>query len=433
MSSSTALLRFEAFRTSPRWFAAADALAVLLAMVLPWSTSAFLILAVPLWMIIVGSVNAGVFRRSVTRAPSLVSLALFALGLFGVLWSEAGPAAGIHALGPLLKLLMMPFLLYYFEVSQRGSWVLAAFLFSCLVLMINSWITIFEPTLAFKTGRCCGEDYGVSVRNYVDQSQEFGICLVAVFSAALFCIGRKMWKSALLLGLTGMAFAANLVFVVVSRTAIVCIPGMLAVVAWRHAKWRGVLAGIGIGGVVLAAAWVASPHLRARVLSVQSQYLEFRDADVPSSVGKRIEFWQKSLGFVREAPIFGHGTGSILELFQRDATGKSGVAAEIIANPHNQAFDVAIQWGFAGLALLCLFWFTHLRMFLRDGFIAELGLIVVVQNIIGSLFNSHLSDFTEGWLYVLGVGAAGGILARRFGEAPEGKRTTMTPLPAENP
>jgi hypothetical protein len=52
-------------------------------------------------------------------------------------------------------------------------------------------------------------------------------------------------------------------------------------------------------------------------------------------------------------------------------------------------------------------------MFLRPGLIAELGLIVVVQNIAGSLFNSHLFDFTEGWLYVLGVAVAGGMLARR--------------------
>ena len=31
-----------------------------------------------------------------------------------------------------------------------------------------------------------------------------------------------------------------------------------------------------------------------------------------------------------------------------------------------------------------------------------------------SLFNSHLFDFTEGWMYVLGVGIAGGMtLAQR--------------------
>jgi O-antigen ligase len=33
----------------------------------------------------------------------------------------------------------------------------------------------------------------------------------------------------------------------------------------------------------------------------------------------------------------------------------------------------------------------------------------VVQNVFTSLFNSHLFDFHEGWMYVLGVGIAGGM------------------------
>jgi hypothetical protein len=36
--------------------------------------------------------------------------------------------------------------------------------------------------------------------------------------------------------------------------------------------------------------------------------------------------------------------------------------------------------------------------------------MVVVQNIFTSLFNSHLFDFHEGWMYVLGVGVAGGMM-----------------------
>jgi O-antigen ligase len=414
VSTSIALQRFEAFRTSWLWFAGADALAVLLAIALPWSTSAFLLLLGPLLAIICGSVDIRMFLRSATRAPSLAAIALFALAAAGVFWSEAGTSAGAYALGPLVKILMLPFFLYYFELSGRSSWVLVAFLFSCAVLLINSWIIIFEPALALKTGRCCGEDYGVSIRNYIDQSQEFSICLVALLSAALFCIERKMPKPSVWLCLAAIAFAANLVFVVVSRTAIVCVPAMLAVVAWRHGRMRGVLALIAVGGAVLAAAWLASPHLRARIFSVDTQYIEYEEADVPSSVGKRIEFWKKSLGFIRNAPVLGHGTGSILPLFQRDAVGQSGIAAEVIANPHNQTLNVAIQWGLVGVALLCFFWCAHMRMFWQAGFVAELGLIVIAQNMVGSLFNSHLFDFTEGWLYVLGVGVTGGILAKRL-------------------
>ena len=43
---------------------------------------------------------------------------------------------------------------------------------------------------------------------------------------------------------------------------------------------------------------------------------------------------------------------------------------------------------------------------------AWIGLMVVLQNIFSSLFNSHLFDFHEGWMYVLGVGVAGGMALR---------------------
>jgi hypothetical protein len=41
--------------------------------------------------------------------------------------------------------------------------------------------------------------------------------------------------------------------------------------------------------------------------------------------------------------------------------------------------------------------------------VAWIGLAVVVQNVFSSLLNSHVFDLHEGWLYVLGVGVAGGV------------------------
>ena len=49
----------------------------------------------------------------------------------------------------------------------------------------------------------------------------------------------------------------------------------------------------------------------------------------------------------------------------------------------------------------------------RKSAFALVGLLVVVQNIFTSLFNSHIFDFHEGWMYVLGVGVAGGTLLKQ--------------------
>ena len=68
-----------------------------------------------------------------------------------------------------------------------------------------------------------------------------------------------------------------------------------------------------------------------------------------------------------------------------------------------------MQWGTVGVILLYAMWLVHLLLFRGDGLVSWIGLLVVVQNIFTSLFNSHIFDFHEGWMYVLGVGVAGGM------------------------
>ena len=66
-----------------------------------------------------------------------------------------------------------------------------------------------------------------------------------------------------------------------------------------------------------------------------------------------------------------------------------------------------ILFGFVPLAV-----WLYLLLFRGDDLMSWIGLLVVVQNISTSLFNSHLFDFHEGWMYVLGVGIAGGAALR---------------------
>jgi O-antigen ligase len=59
-------------------------------------------------------------------------------------------------------------------------------------------------------------------------------------------------------------------------------------------------------------------------------------------------------------------------------------------------------------------WLAHFLLFRGEGLVNWIGMLVVIQNVLTSTLNSHLFDFAEGWLYVLGVGIAGGMtLARR--------------------
>jgi len=62
-------------------------------------------------------------------------------------------------------------------------------------------------------------------------------------------------------------------------------------------------------------------------------------------------------------------------------------------------------------------WIAHLLLFRGNSFAGWIGLVIVVQNIVGSLFNSHLFDFVQGWVYVVGVGVAGGMTLKEAGKA----------------
>jgi hypothetical protein len=87
----------------------------------------------------------------------------------------------------------------------------------------------------------------------------------------------------------------------------------------------------------------------------------------------------------------------------------------ITPNPHNQTLFVAVQLGIVGAAILFAMWLAHFLLFRVSGAVASMGLLIVAQNIIGSLFNSHLLDFTQGWIYVFGVGVCGGTVLRYSG------------------
>ena len=407
-----------------------DLLAVLIAILLPWSTSGAAI-AVVLWVIaLIPTFNIQAFSRSLRRPAYALPIAIVALALVATLWCQATWGVRLHAITPTVKLLVLPLLLYHFERSTRGLWVFNAFLISCALMMAVSWIVAFDPLLVLKPEI---RSYGIFVKNYIDQSQEFALCAVVLAYpiVALWRAGRP-WPVVGLAALSA-SFLVNMAFVTVSRTALVTMPIMLAVFAMIHLRWRTSF--LVFSGVILLAGtmWLASPHLQRTTATFITDYQLYKEKDEATSIGIRLEFWRKSLIFFADAPVFGNGTGSSRDLFEQAAIGKEGAAAEVLGNPHNQTLNVAIQWGMIGIVLLYAMWFLHLLLFRGHGLMAWIGSMVVVQNIFTSLFNSHLFDFHEGWMYVLGVGVAGGAILgkgarrRRLPDAPTS--VTVSPSP----
>ncbi|MDE2380492.1 O-antigen ligase family protein [Bradyrhizobium sp.] len=401
-------------RDPAAWRETVDVFAVLTAASLPWSTSLAAIFNAAMLVCMVPFLDLGDFLQFLKRPICAAPIALFVLALVGTLWSDADWSTRLHAVNPTVKLLVLPVLLYHFERSSRGHWVFVAFLVSCALLSVMSWLVAFDPSLSLKHESA---DRGIFVKNYIDQSQEFTLCAVALaYPIVTLLRARKFVLAGLLMALA-LSFFVNMAFVIVSRTALVTVPIMFAVFALLHLKWRSILVIFGSLVVLTLLAWQASPQLRATADRFSIEYRLYKERGLATSVGLRIEYWRKSLGFFAEAPVVGHGTGSTRGLFEQAATSGTEVSKEVIGNPHNQTLNVAVQWGAIGIVVLYAIWLAHLLLFRGDGLANWIGLLVVVQNVFTSLFNSHLFDFHEGWMYVLGVGVAGGIVlgTRRSG------------------
>jgi O-antigen ligase len=394
------------YRTPARFVA-------LIALLLPWTTTGLIFALVP-WLIAFAFVDLREFPRSLLRPICLLPVALVVLAAVGTLWSDAPWPERIHAIGPAAKLLVLPLLIYQFERWPYGDWVFSAFLASCALLMLYSFTVAIDPDFSLKLYFSRGPykvESGIAVRNYIDQSQEFALCALALVYpiVALFRQGRV--RIAALLAVLAVGFLANMMFVVVSRTALVTLPVLVVVLALLHLRWRAAVIAAGAMGILAVLLWNVSPHLRATIAKFSGDYEASIAGNDVSGMGSRLEYWRKSAQFIADAPVLGHGTGSIRSLFESVA-GDADVdplRGEIVSNPHNQTLSVAVQWGVVGILLLYALWFAHLLMFRGEGLACWIGLLVVMQNMLSSQLNTHLFDFTSGWIYVLGVGVAGGV------------------------
>jgi O-antigen ligase len=387
----------------------ADGLVVGVAIVLPWSTSLTSILLV-LWLIaLIPTLEWPEVRRELATPAGGLPVLLVVLGVLGMAWADVSLVERWKGLDGFIKLLVIPLLMAQFRRSDSGNRVFIGFLAACVALLIASFVLAIWRTIPHGS-----TDFGVAVKSYIVQSAEFTICATGLLYLSVEAARAGRWSQMAALLVLALAFLGDIFFIATSRTTLVVIPLLIVLYgAWRFG-WRGFF-GAAVAGLVIASAlWATSPYLRHRATAVftESERFEGRNASTPS--GERIEFWMKSLGFIESAPLVGHGTGSITEMFQRAAVGQTGVRAEVASNPHNQTFAVAIQLGLVGAAVLWAMWISHFLLFRGGGLTAWIGLVVVAQNVIGALFNSYLFDFTEGWLYVVGFGVAAGIFRRQL-------------------
>ena len=386
---------------------AADWLAVAVAVSLPWSTTATGIL-VAVWLVVVLlTLDATAVRRELLTAAGGLPVLLWALAAVGLLWADASWSERLAGFGSFIRLLIIPLLLAQFRRSDRGMRVLFGFLLSVTGILIFSWLLVLFPALPWHTA-----SVGVPIKDYILQSGEFLMCGFALLALAFEAARSARWR--LVAGLLAIAilFFANIAIVATARTTLLVAPVFALLLGWREFRWKGLIGAAILFAILGVGVAIESPYLLARLdTSVNELHAYESDNDV-NSTGLHLELLKKSISIVRAAPFIGHGTGSIQQQFRNAAAGKSGISSAAGPNPHSQILNVAIQLGVVGAAVLLAMWGAHFMLFCGPTLTAWIGLLVVTDNVVSSLFSSHLFDFTQAWLYVFGVGVAGGMVQR---------------------
>ncbi len=336
------------------------------------------------------------------RTPAVVASALL-LALFplGALWSDASLATMLDHLARYIKMLMIPALVL---VLARGDWpgrILLAFAAGVGVLFAMSALHLVWPTAGFWWQP--GMPPGVPFKNDLLINMSGGL-VAHMLALKAYAIWASERRRALVFVALAAAIVVWSLFVVTSRTGALVIVMLVGLFFVQLMGWRGVIVG-GLASAVLAGTlFVASPKIRSEFTVILPEVTSTQESGSSTSSGKRVVYWTLGLRFLAERPILGHGTGSILSLYDEAITGR-GYAFGPTDDPHSQFLALAIPFGGLGLLALLAFWGLHLYAVWGTGFYHRVGQAVIAQNALSGLFNSYLFTFDTGWMYVLLISA----------------------------
>jgi O-antigen ligase len=382
--------------------------AVATAAMLPVSTSGQAIALSAFVVLAILTVPREQWLATLATPAAAIPVGLYALIVMGMLWSPTPFAPG-GGVGHYAKLLLIPVAMACAFTPRQGLQIGYGFLAGCLVVLLFSFLSFFMfPPPPFRHAMD-----GVPVKDNAVQSGCFALC---AFALALG--GVKTWvggnrRRAVAMMTLALVFLADVFMIYISKTGILMTAALVGLFVVQAEGWkRSLLIATPIVLIAAVALWTSPPAQR-RLAEIATDIHAVDSgkgsSEATLSTASRLDFWTKAVEFIKQAPLFGHGTGSTKSLYQSLEATRPSPYGEAVPDPHNQFFAIAIQVGLVGGAILLAMWVVHFSMFIGGSFACAIGQAVVIQNFIGSLFNSHLSTVTQGMLYCLAVGLFGGI------------------------
>ena len=178
-----------------------------------------------------------------------------------------------------------------------------------------------------------------------------------------------------------LVFLADIFMIFISKTGVLITAALIGLFVVHAEGWRrSLLIAAPIALVVAIALWSSVPAQR-RLAEIATDIHAVDDdkgsSEATLSTASRLDFWSKAIEFIKEAPLFGHGTGSTKSLYQSLEATRPSPYGEAVPDPHNQFLAIAIQVGLVGGVILLVMWAVHFSMFIGRSFAGA------VRNVVG--------------------------------------------------
>jgi O-antigen ligase len=289
------------------------------------------------------------------------------------------------------------------ETTQWRTRGMMAFGAAAALVLLISWSQFFgllpEPELAAQIPA-----YRYTVfKDYTQQGVDF-LVLAAMAASFAMSAATRMRKTAL--WTVAILALVNVVFLLQSRTSYLVVAPLLLFWAWRlvggrAASWRRV----GVCALVLfagAGAALMTPRVQERLSQAQQDVKEYKDKREATSMGIRLELWQRTLPIIASAPIFGHGLGQWDPQFEAATKDFPNYNEFRMHHPHQESLLILSEQGLVGYAIfitLLLLLARHIRRLSppQHDFYASLLLIFVTA----SLANCLWPDFSHRHVFVM--------------------------------
>ena len=382
-------------------------LVILLAFILPISTSAVTVLS---FLLIAGWCLEGEFKerlREIGTNPVCLAV-LFYLGVMviGLLWSRK-LGNGLAAIEDQIKILMLP--LFLTSVRHEHRWrYMGAFIAGVTMIMLSTYLAKF------------GLFHYADVTPHHLTKKVTHVFYNPMLALAIYLLlhqlrwgGVRGWQRGMLLGLAGL-MVFNM-FITEGRTGqgvFFVLMVLLFVQCFPRNIFKASVVAVAALPALLAIAYHSGPVFRERIDQARQEIVEFK-TNPRTSIGHRLQYWKNSWWLIERHPWFGVGTGD----FHADYAWvnlRVSPWMPYTVNPHSQYILTLVQLGILGLVSLLALFGVHLYQAWRldDGWsrirvafvlfflvimVTESYLVIVETSILFALIGAVLGKNERNW------------------------------------